>query len=1167
VKEADALVGCNVPRGQKLEGIGLALPRVTEREEGRVPYPQEIAKLTHCKAKSLVVHSQLPGIPTWTSWSKVSGASIISLESSMKKPKRMLFVALLLSLVWAGLLKAETARVWEGTLRIPTYLLGPDDPNPPFPAVNGQNIYPYTMQDDLTDRREVKSYEAVYLENEFLKATVLPELGGRLYSLYDKTDKREVFYRNNVVKYGLVSLRGAWISGGIEFNFPNGHTTDTVARVSYRTRENTDGSATVIIGDVDQVSEMHWEVALTLRSGEARLEERVTLFNDTPVTNLYWYWANAAVPATEDMQFIYPMREANPHSHSAIWTYPRWKGVDYSWYKNIRQPTSLFGLQVHRDFFGAYYHKQDRGVVHVADFRALPGKKIWSWGVAGDGLIWTNLLTDQDGPYNEIQSGRFETQLSQEFMTPGAVEQWTEYWYPVHGLEGGFVEASNQCALNVRFRPPEGKDKPRVEALVSPVVGIGAAEVKVKLGEKVLRSFKPVAFKPLVTSRFLVSVEDLNQARNELEIEIQDQQGKTVLHWDARDPVDGNRAFVSSAGDHSWPQIPDDKLTVEQLFIKAQTDEKEGRRGEAANRYRGVLMRDPGYIPALLAVALERYRAADFISAHTDATFALSRDQTNAQAAYLAGVILRREGKLDLAQDLLWKSIHFGGNAVPALAQLGEIAIQQMDYANAETLLRQALNSSPDNMTVMCDLAVSLRGEAKLAEAASVAAEAERKMPLFPPAVAEKWIIAEAASPHAARAAGVAKTWKQTLGYASQNYLEVAAWYRELNVLTSSDFVLKAAVENLPDRDVSPLIYYYLAANAWKEHRSSEAAAYAAKAAAANFTGVFPNRIEDAEVLNEAIAQDSRDTHAATMLGNFLFAHGRYDEAAQEWSQAMARGFDDPVLARNLGIYAWKVKKDLAEAGGFFEKAIRLAPHDFRLYTNLDEIYARQGATDRREKLLADAPPDVLDHDTVRASKALLLLEKRQFDEALDLLKGHNFKPWEGGRVIRDIFVAANLEKGRKALAEGNPARGERAFREALSYPVNLGVGEPDERSDEAAQFWLGEAFAAQGKAQAALEAWTASSREGASGGISLFYHALDSREMGRVQEAEDGLEQLANAPSKGRTAPEDYYLAGLAARSLKRVDEANADFQKALQLEPTLWPARLELSRPENVK
>jgi tetratricopeptide (TPR) repeat protein len=1092
---------------------------------------------------------------------------MVSLESFMKRLMPMLVPALLLSLVWAGFLKAETVRVWEETLQIPTYLLGPDDPNPPFAVVNGQNIYPYTMQDDLTDRKEMKSYVAVYLENEYLKATVLPELGGRLYSLYDKTDKREVFYRNNVVKYGLVSLRGAWISGGIEFNFPNGHTTDTVARVSYRTSENADGSASVIVGDVDQVSEMHWEVALTLRPGEARLEERVTLFNGTPVTNLYWYWANAAVPATEDVQFIYPMREANPHSHSAIWTYPLWKGVDYSWYKNIRQPTSLFGLQVHRDFFGAYYHLQDCGVAHVADFRALPGKKIWSWGVAGDGLIWTNLLTDEDGPYNEIQSGRFETQLSQEFMTPGTVEQWTEYWYPVRELEDGFVEASNLGALNVRWRPSEGENKPRVEVLVSPVVEMGAARVRLKLAGKVLRSFRAVAFKPLVTSRFLAPVEDLDEARNKLEIEIKDRQGKTVLEWDSSEPVDGNRNLVSSAGDHSSPQIADEQLTVEQLFLKAQTDEKEGRRGEAASRYTEVLKRDPGYIPALLEVALERYRAADFASAYAAATLALARDPTNGQAAYLAGVILRCQGKLELAQDLLWQSIHFGGNAVPALTQLGEIAIRQKDYANGERLLREALNSSPDNVAVMCDLAVSLRGEGKLPEAAGVAGEAERKMPLFPPAVAEEWMIAEAASQPPASAAGMAQMWKQTLGYASQNYLEAAAWYRRLNVLTSSDFILEAAIQNLSHKDVSPLIYYYLAANTRKERQDSVAAAYAAEAAAADLTGVFPNRIEDAEVLTEAIAQDSRDTHAAYLLGNFLFAHGRYEEAAQQWSQALAQGFDDPVLERNLGIYAWKVKKDLARAGDFFEEAIRLAPHDYRLYTTLDEIYAQQGATEAREKLFADAPVDVLDHDTVRAAEALLWLEMRRFDNALALLAGHNFKPWEGGRMIRDIFVAANLEQGRRALAEGNPAEAERAFREALSYPINLGVGKPDEPRDEAAQYWLGEALAAQGKAQAAREAWAASSREGASEGTALFYHALDAREMGRAQEAEDGLEQLAHAPSKGRMAAEDFCVAGLAATALKRLDEAKSDFHRALELEPSLWPARLELSRPENVK
>ena len=150
-----------------------------------------------------------------------------------------------------------------------------------FPLGDATRIYPYTLLDDLTDRREAKSYKAVYLENEFLKAIVLPELGGHVYSLYDKVNKHEVFYRNNVVKYGLVSLRGAWVSGGVEFNFPNGHTVVTVSPVAFTTMQNSDGSATVVVGDIDLVTEMHWEVALTLRPGQARLEQHVTLFNDT----------------------------------------------------------------------------------------------------------------------------------------------------------------------------------------------------------------------------------------------------------------------------------------------------------------------------------------------------------------------------------------------------------------------------------------------------------------------------------------------------------------------------------------------------------------------------------------------------------------------------------------------------------------------------------------------------------------------------------------------------------------------------------------------------------------------------------------------------------------------------------------------------------------------
>ena len=448
---------------------------------------------------------------------------------------------------------AENVRVWQAPLEIPTYLLGAEDPNPPFPLADARRIYPYTLLDDLTDRREAKSYKAVYLENEFLKAIVLPELGGHLYSLYDKVNKHEVFYRNNVVKYGLVSLRGAWVSGGMEFNFPNGHTVVTVSPVAFTTMQNSDGSATVVVGDVDLVTEMHWEVALTLRPGQARLEQHVTLFNDTGLTNPYWYWANTAVPATDDMRFIYPMREANPHSHEEIWSFPLHDGVDYSWYKNIRQPTSLFGRQVHRNFFGAYYEKSDYGVVHVADFREVLGKKTWTWGVGDDGLIWTDLLTDHDGPYNEIQAGRFETQLNYEFMPPRRVESFTEFWYPLQGLGGGFVEATPRLALNASFFKAAAGMPQHVEFSLFPTEAIPGVRLRVKLGTQILKDYGPVALEPMTTLKVGVPVADLEAAKSKIEITVTGPNGQVLLHWSAADPIDGNPDFVPAAGVRTAP--------------------------------------------------------------------------------------------------------------------------------------------------------------------------------------------------------------------------------------------------------------------------------------------------------------------------------------------------------------------------------------------------------------------------------------------------------------------------------------------------------------------------------------------------------------------------------------------------------------------------------------
>ena len=511
--------------------------------------------------------------------------------------------------------------------------------------------------------------------------------------------------------------------------------------MAFTTTQNSDGSATVVVGDLDLITEMHWEVALTLHPGQARLEQRVTLFNDTGLANPYWYWANAAVPATDDMRFIYPMREANPHSHEEIWSFPLHDGTDYSWYKDVRKPTSLFGRQVHRNFFGAYYEKSDYGVVHVADFRKVVGKKVWTWGVGGDGLIWTDLLTDHDGPYNEIQAGRFETQLNYEFMPPRRVETFTEFWYPLQGLGDGFVEATPRLAMNAKFIKAAAGAPAHVEIALFPTEAIPDVRLHVKLATRLLSDFGPLALDPMKPSKVSAPVEDLEAAKHKIEITVTDAKGQGLLRWSAANPIDGNPDFVPAAGVRTAPQKPAEAMSVEELFLSGVEAEKGGSEQTAHATYLAVLKRDPGYIPALVKLAWHDLRAGDFRSAEGFLATALARDDRNAETLYAAGVVYRAAHDWLRAQDMFWGDIRFGGDPAPAYAQLGEIALTLHDYNQATELLYQSLSFNPGDVMATADLAMALRLAGHTAEAEKTISQALAVMPLLPYARAESWMI------------------------------------------------------------------------------------------------------------------------------------------------------------------------------------------------------------------------------------------------------------------------------------------------------------------------------------------------------------------------------------------------------------------------------------------
>jgi tetratricopeptide (TPR) repeat protein len=1093
--------------------------------------------------------------------------AIPNTRESPRQPVRIpgfiLVLVIFASLTFATQGNCANVRGWEGTIDFPTYALGQEDPNPPFPLVNHRQIYPYTMMDDLTDRREMKTYKAIYLENDYLKAIILPEIGGRLYSLYDKVSKREVFYRNNVVKYGLVGLRGAWISGGIEFNFPNGHTVVTVSHVASRLLANPDGSATAIVGGMDWVTGMHWEVALTLRPHQARLEQHVTLFNSTPLDHLYWYWANAAVPATEDMQFVYPMREVNPHSRTEIWNYPVSNGVDYSWYKNIRQPTSLFGRGIHKDFFGAYYHDSDFGIVHVADWRELPGKKIWSWGVADDGLIWTDLLTDHDGAYNEIQSGRYETQLNQEFLPPLRVESWTEYWYPVHGLGSGFVEATSEFAMNANFVAGTGSNSPLIELAINPTVNIQGARIRVAVGGSLFRELGPVSFSATTTHEFSVRGANTEEARKSLSVDIVDANSRTLLHWSRSDPVDGNKDFVPAAGVHEAKEKPLAAMTAEELYLRGVEEEKDGQPEAAAKTYEQVLQREPSSAPALLKLAYRDYDAANLDAAQQEIDRALMNKSSDPTLLYAAGLIRRAARSWVEAASAFSASLKADGPSAPAQIQLGEISIREKKYEEAAERFRQVVNSNPENALAFADLAVALRLEGKPADAAKAADQAVDLMPLLPFALVEEWRCQSALGAAGSISSKSSDTWKNVLNFDDENYLEVAAWYRSVGDWDSSDAVLEEAVKDFPARSISPLVYYYLASNAREEGNSARAAEYSTKAASANYDKVFPQRLSDFKVLADALSYNPEDAHAHYFCGTFLFAHGRYEDAAKEWLKAKKEGFENPVLERDLGIYAGRMKNNLREAAAYYERAISLAPSQYRYYPELDEIYAQLGETAKRDQLFARAPIEVLDRDTVRVRRALLYVQEGEFQNALALLNDHHFKPWEGGAIVRQIFVFANLTYGKTLLGAKRLMEAEDAFRRALDYPTNLGVGKPDRPHDEEVWYWLGVALAAEGNSREAQDAWNTAAKEGeTTGGVPGVFAAAALMKLGQDAEAERLLAAASAIADQPAASAHSLFVAGLAEQLRNHQPEAQKDFRRALKLDPLLWQARYELDR-----
>ena len=316
-----------------------------------------------------------------------------------------------------------------------------------LPAVfrdSWMNVYPDTVDDILGGPKRDVDYDAIVLENEYLKLTILPELGGKLWSVWDKRAKRDGVHVPDVVKPGLIGYNGAWIPGGMEFNFPIGHIVGGMAPTPCHIEQTGPQMAAAVIQRRCARTGMHMDVKIMLRAGEARFDIAYTPVNPTALSHRWYHWTNVGVTTSKDWRFFSKAKWY--HTGSALHPYPiSEKGVDTSFSRNRPVGSDSFMVAHCEDFFGSYDYGTRHGIAHVAPWQQMRGKKYFTWGWTFRDYSDGTIFSDRGMLYNEIQAGPMETQSDFAILPPGGSVHYQETWIPFSKIGG--IEWANRDLL------------------------------------------------------------------------------------------------------------------------------------------------------------------------------------------------------------------------------------------------------------------------------------------------------------------------------------------------------------------------------------------------------------------------------------------------------------------------------------------------------------------------------------------------------------------------------------------------------------------------------------------------------------------------------------------------------------------------------------------------
>jgi tetratricopeptide (TPR) repeat protein len=1097
---------------------------------------------------------------------------------------------------------APGVKIWETKIVIPTYLAGDPEPNPSFffgrQSQGAQGpVYPYPMYDSLTGKKVDKTYTIVYLENEYIRIGVLPEIGGRIFEGVDKTNNYNFIYRQHVIKPALIGLIGAWMSGGVEWNIPHHHRASTFIPVQYKVEEDTDGSKTVWVGELELRQRMRWAVGYTLRPGKAILEASVRILNRTPEVNTMLCFANLAVHANQNYQVIFPpstqfgvhhaKREFTdwPISHSTYGGSDFSRGVDISWYKNHLSANSVFAWNYQDDFFAGYDHGKEAGTMSVADHNIVPGKKFWTWGNGPSGKRWDNTLSDTDGPYIELMVGAYsDNQPDYSWLQPYETRSFTMNWYPFRDI-GGVKKANLDAAVNLEVNAGSAKVGFYTTSAHDSVRVVLKAADKVLLQETVaIDPAKPYGKQVAMPAGI-------------------DEHDLVASLWD------GTKELVSYSPIRLTPQPappvvtppppPSDVKTNEELYlIGLRAQQFHDPTVDPLLYWQEALRRDPGDARVNTVLGITAFTKARYAEAEKYLRLALERltdrytTPKDAEAIYYLGATLKAEGKNDEAFAWFYKATWSQAWKAASYYSLAQIATARGDMSAALDFVDRSIESNALNLRAQNLKAAVLRHLGRSQEALAVLANASHTAdPLDVRAMAETY-LASRNKETAARLTATMNDHPATAQETAAEYLDEGLWQDGADVLLQPTLTA-------PDKSrIQPMTYYYLGYFADKLGKSQDASRYYRLATSMPPDYVFPFQTEAIDVLRRAIAANPRDARAHYYLGNLLY-DWQPEEATRMWEASAALDPSFAITHRNLAAaYMHQASgADLDKAIAELEKAVSLE-HKYALhFTELDELYERAGTPlEKRLQLFQQNASVVARRDDALNRAVALLLATGQTGDALRTMTTHTFAVAEGANLnVVEHWTDAHILRAQSEIRAKRYKEALADLEAAATIPANLPVGifgDVNVREPELA-YWTGVAYEGAGDGQKAAESWKRAvtlpepvgqrPRVAAGGGAQAYYRGLAFQKLGQPGEAQSlfqGLVQFGQnelkqpaRPAGGRVGragragsprartANAHYLAGLGFLGLKDQVQAKAELSQAVQISPDLVGARTALA------